>query len=152
MVQFPLYNRSSYGTGTSRQRQSVEQSSDFIANYNGDSMIPCIISAERSSIFRQAKENTPRAGLSAMARQVALLLLTIHGYEIPTQAVSNDFYRHALELDLLGKRECSEAVLSAMGGIKKAHFSAIKALLRLSDEASVLADRDDVTCKETNKC
>jgi ParB family transcriptional regulator, chromosome partitioning protein len=61
--------------------------SDSIANYNGDGMIPCIIiPAERSSVFRQAKENTARAGLSAiaMARQVALLLLAIHGYEIPT--------------------------------------------------------------------
>ncbi len=120
---------------------------DFIANYIGDGMIPCIIiPAERSSIFRQAKENTSRAGLSAiaMARQAALLLLTIHGYEIPSQAVSNDFYRQALELDLRGKREYTEAVLSAMGGIKKAHFSAIKALLRLSDEASELADRHSI--------
>jgi hypothetical protein len=117
---------------------------DFIANYGGDGMIPCIIiPTERSSVFRQAKENTARAGLSviAMARQAALLLLTIHGYEIPSQAVSNDFYRQALELDLRGKREYTEAILSAMGGIKKAHFSEIKALLKLSDEAIELADR-----------
>jgi ParB family transcriptional regulator, chromosome partitioning protein len=117
---------------------------DFIANYSGDGMIPCIIiPTERSSVFRQAKENTARAGLSAiaMARQAALLLLTVHGYEIPSQAVSNDFYRQALELDLRGKREYTEAILSAMGGIKKAHFSEIKALLKLSDEAIELADR-----------
>jgi hypothetical protein len=120
---------------------------DFIANYTGDGMIPCIIiPAERSSVFRQAKENTARAGLSAiaMARQAALLLLTIHGYEIPSQAVSNDFYRQALELDLKGKREHTEAILSAMGGVKKGYFSYIKNLLRLSDEAIELADRHHI--------
>jgi hypothetical protein len=120
---------------------------DFISGYNSDGMIPCIIiPTERSSVFRQAKENTARSGLSAiaMARQAALLLLTVHGYEIPATAVPNDFYRQALELDLRGKREYTEAVLSAMGGIKKGHFSAIKALLRLSDEASELADRHNI--------
>jgi len=120
---------------------------DFIPSYDGDGMIPCIIiPAERSSVFRQAKENTARSGLSAiaMARQAALLLLTVHGYQIPDAAVPNDFYRQALELDLRGKREYTEAVLSAMGGIKKTHFSAIKSLLRLSDEAMELADRHNI--------
>jgi hypothetical protein len=120
---------------------------DFIPSYSGDGMIPCIIiPSEGSSVFRQAKENTARAGLSAIAmtRQAALLLLTVHGYEIPDAVVSNDFYRQALELDLRGKREYTEAVLSAMGGIKKAHFSEIKALLRLSDEALELADRHNI--------
>jgi hypothetical protein len=120
---------------------------DFIPNYNGDGMIPCIIvPSERSSIFRQAKENTTRSGLTAiaMARQAALLLLTAHGYEIPAYAVGADFYRQALELDLRGKREYTDAILSAMGGIKKGHFSEIKALLRLSDEALELADRHDI--------
>jgi len=65
----------------------------------------------------------------------------VHGYEIPNEAVSNDFYRQALELDLRGKREHTEAILSAMGGIKKGYFSYIKNLLRLSDEALELADR-----------
>jgi hypothetical protein len=117
---------------------------DFIAGYNSDGMIPCIIiPAERSSVFRQAKENTARSGLSAiaMARQAALLLLTVHGYEVPSHAVTNDFYRQALELDLRSKREYTEAVLSAMGGIKRGQFSYIKGLLRLSDEALELADR-----------
>ena len=85
-------------------------------------MIPCIIIPEqRSSIFRQAKENTARSGLSAvaLARQAALLLLTVHGYEIPAYPVNNDFYRQALELDLRGKREYTDAMLSAMGGIEK---------------------------------
>lgn len=120
---------------------------DFIAGYNTDGMIPCIIiPVERSSIFRQAKENTARSGLSAiaMARQAALLLLTVHGNEIPSYAVSNDFYRQALDLDLRGKREHTEAVLSAMGGIKKTQFSLIKSLLRLSDEALELADRHNI--------
>jgi hypothetical protein len=117
---------------------------DFIPNYSGDGMIPCIvIPADRSSVFRQAKENTARSGLSAiaMARQAALLLLTVHGYEIPNSAVPNDFYRQALELDLRGKREYTDAILSAMGGIKRAQFSLIKSLLHLSDEAIELADR-----------
>jgi ParB-like chromosome segregation protein Spo0J len=117
---------------------------DFIAGYNSDGMIPCIIiPTERSSVFRQAKENTARSGLSAiaMARQSALLVLTVHGYEIPSHAVSNDFYRQALELDLRGKREHTEAILSAMGGVNKSQFSRYKSLLQLADEALELADR-----------
>jgi hypothetical protein len=117
---------------------------DFIPNYTGDGMIPCIvIPTERTSVFRQAKENTARSGLSAiaMARQAALLLLTVHSFDIPGEAVSNDFYRQALELDLRGKREYSDIILSAMGGIAKSQFSRIKALLQLSDEALELADR-----------
>ena len=124
---------------------------DFIPNADTDGMIPCIIiPSEKSSIFRQAKENTARSGLSAiaMARQAALLLLTVHSYEIPSYAVNNDFYRLALDLDLRGKREYTEAILSAMGGIKKSHFSEIKALLKLSDEAIELADRHGIEAKK----
>lgn len=120
---------------------------DFISGYESDGMIPCIIIPhESASAFRQAKENTARSGLSAiaMARQAALLLLYVHGYEMPTGPVPVDFYRQALELDMRGKREYTEAILSAMGGIKKTHFSAIKALLRLSDEAMEIADRYDI--------
>ncbi|MBK8021858.1 MAG: ParB N-terminal domain-containing protein [Chloroflexi bacterium] len=115
---------------------------DFIPQYSGDGMIPCIvIPANQSSIFRQAKENTARAGLTAvaMARQAALLLLTVHGYEIPAYAVGHDFYRQALELDLRSRREYTDVILSAMGGIKRAQFSLVKSLLRLSDEALELA-------------
>jgi hypothetical protein len=124
---------------------------DFVAGYTGDGMIPCIIiPANRSSVFRQAKENTARSGLTAvaLARQAALLLLTVHGYEIPAYAVSNDFYRQALDLDLRAKREYTDMILSAMGSIKKGHFSAIKGLLRLSDEALELADRYDIEEKK----
>ena len=124
---------------------------DFIPNSNTDGMIPCIvIPSEKSSVFRQAKENTARSGLSAiaMARQAALLLLTVHSYEIPSYAVNNDFYRLALDLDLRGKREYTEAILSAMGGIKRAQFSLIKSLLRLSDEAIELADRHAIEEKK----
>ena len=120
---------------------------DFIPGHESDGMIPCIvIPAESSSAFRQAKENTARSGLSAiaMARQAALLLLYVHGYPMPDGPVPADFYRQALDLDLRGKREYTEVVLSAMGGIKKSHFSAIKALLRLSDEAMEIADRHGV--------
>jgi hypothetical protein len=124
---------------------------DFIPGYDGDGMIPCIIiPAERSSVFRQAKENTARSGLSAiaMARQAALLLLTVHGYQIPDAAVPNDFYRQALELDLRGKREYTDAILSAMGGIDKRRLHQYKNLLRLADEAMELADRHDIDEKK----
>jgi len=117
---------------------------DFIPNYTGDGTIPCIIiPANRSSVFRQAKENTARSGLTAvaLARQAALLLLTVHRYEIPAYAVGNDFFRQALGLDLKSKREYTDAILSAMGGIDRTQFSRFKALLKLSDEALELADR-----------
>ncbi len=81
---------------------------DFIPDSNSDGTIPCIVvPAKTASVFRQAKENTSRSGLTAiaMARQAALLLLSVHGYEIPDYPVDNDFYRQALELDLRGKRE-----------------------------------------------
>jgi hypothetical protein len=112
---------------------------DFISGYDNDGMIDCIvILAERASAFCLAKENTARTGLTAitMARQAALLLLTVHGYAIPNHAVTNDFYRQALELDLRGKRKHKDAILSAMGGISRVHFSRFKALLRLADEAT----------------
>jgi hypothetical protein len=120
---------------------------DFIPNYTGDGMIPCIIIPERqSSVFRQAKENTARSGLTAvaLARQAALLLLTVHGYEIPAYAVDNNFYRQALNLDLRAKREYTDATLSAMGRIGRMQFSRLKALLKLSDEALELADRHNL--------
>jgi hypothetical protein len=80
----------------------------------------------------------------AMARQAALLLLAVHGYEIPDYPVSNGFYRQALELDLRDKREYTDVILSAMGGIDKRRFGQYKWLLALSDEALELADRHNV--------
>lgn len=79
-----------------------------------------------------------------MARQAALLLLTVHSHEIPLHAVNNDFYRQALELDLRGKREYTDVILSAMGGVDKRRFSQFKLLLQLSDEALELADRHNL--------
>ena len=120
---------------------------DFIPGYQGDGMIPCIvIPQEKESPFRQAKENTTRAGLNAvaMARQIALLLLYVHGYEMPLGPVSMDFYRQALELDLRGKREYTEVVYSALGGISKRQLSGYKSLLRLCDEAIEIADRHNI--------
>ncbi len=120
---------------------------DFVHGFSGDGMVPCIVIPEqKSSVFRQAKENTVRAGLTAvaMARQAALLLLTVHGYEIPAYPVGNDFYRQALSLDLRAKREYTDAILSAMGGIKRGYFSYLKNLLNLSDEALELADRHGI--------
>ncbi len=120
---------------------------DFFHGYDSDGMIDSIVvPAEKSSVFRQAKENTARKGLTAiaMARQAALLLLTVHGYEIPVHAVNNEFYRQALDLDLRGKREYTDAIMSAMGSISRARFSRYKSLLKLSDEAQDLADRHDI--------
>ena len=120
---------------------------DFIPGYSGDGMIPCIIvPVEQSSVFRQAKENTARSGLSAiaMARQAALLLLAVHGYEIPGGLVPAGFYRQALDLDLRGKREHTAEILSAMGGIDRSQFSRYKLLLRLCDEAFEMADRHSI--------
>ncbi len=120
---------------------------DFIPGYTGDGMLPCIIiPAQQASPFRQAKENTARSGLTAvaMARQAALLLLTVHGYEIPYAAVTNDFYRQALELDLRSRQEFTGDILSAMGGISRMHLSRYKALLKLSDEAMDMADRYNI--------
>ncbi|MBK9746610.1 MAG: ParB N-terminal domain-containing protein [Chloroflexi bacterium] len=117
---------------------------DFIPGYTGDGMIPCIIvPTQKTSVFRQAKENTSRTGLTAiaMARQSALLLLAVHGYEIPAYAVTNDFYRQAKNLRL--PREYAQLVYSAMG-VKKGYFSYFKNLLDLSDEAMELADRYDL--------
>ncbi len=75
----------------------------------------------------------------------ALLLLTVHGYEIPATAVTNDFYRQALDLDL---RNYSSEVLVAMGGIGRMHFCRYKALLKLSDDAIELADRCNIDGKK----
>jgi hypothetical protein len=115
---------------------------DFLPGYEGDGMIDCIVvPADRSSVFRQAKENTARKGLSAiaMARQAALLLLTVNSYEIPNYAVTNEFYRQALELRI--PRGAGEAIYSAMGGIDKRRFGQFKDLLKLCDDAIELADR-----------
>ena len=120
---------------------------DFISGYQGDGMIPCIIiPQEKESPFRQAKENTTRSGLNAvaMARQIALLLLYVHGYEMPSGPVGMDFYRQALDLTLRGKREYTEAVYSALGGMSRTQFSLHKSLLNLSNEALEMADRHDV--------
>jgi len=118
---------------------------DFLPGYEADGMIDCIVvPADRSTVFRQAKENTARKGLSAiaMARQAALLLLTVNGFDIPDFAVDNDFYRQALELRI--PRGGAEAIYNAMGGIDKVYFSYIKNLLKLSDEALEFADRHNI--------
>ncbi len=120
---------------------------DFVHASASDGMVPCIVIPEqKSSVFRQARENTARAGLSAiaMARQAALLLLTVHGYEIPAYPVGNDYYRQALTLDFKSRQEHTDTVLAAMGGINRRHFSRYKMLLNLSDEALELADRHNL--------
>jgi len=116
---------------------------EFLPGYAGDGTIPCvIIKGDKVSAFRQARENTARAGLSAiaMARQAALLLMAVHSVPKPDYAVSNDFYRQALALDLRDKRNYTDDILTAMGGISRSYFSRLKRLLALSDEALELAD------------
>ena len=112
---------------------------EFIPGYQGDSTVPCIILPPgEASVFRQAKENTSRAGLNAigMARQAALLLLAVHDIHPPLGAVSYDFYRQALDLDLRSKREYSTDILSAMGGISRSR------LIEKFDQRRTLALRD----------
>jgi hypothetical protein len=120
---------------------------DFFTGYEGDGTIPCIIiPSGKASVFRQARENTARSGLSAiaLARQAALLILAVHGVPKPVGAVDNDYYRQALELDLRDKREFTTDILAAMGGVTRSYLSRIKALLALSDEALELADRHHI--------
>jgi len=124
---------------------------EFIPGYGGDGTVPCIIILPNdASVFRQAKENTSRAGLNAigMARQVALLLLAVHGIHPPVGVVSHDFYRQALDFDLRGKREYTSDILSAMGGISRNRLSQYKALLALSDDALEIADRHSLDEKQ----
>ena len=52
-----------------------------------------------------------------------------------------DFYRQAVDLNLRDKREYTEAIYAAMGGMNRIAFSRIKALLNLSNDAFEMADR-----------
>jgi len=120
---------------------------EFIPSYSGDGTVPCIIiPPSDASVFRQAKENTSRAGLNAigMARQAALLLLAVHDIHPPYGSISHDFYRQALELDLRSKREYTSDIMAAMGGMSRKRFSQFKLLLALSDEAVELADQHNI--------
>ncbi|MFN8531854.1 MAG: hypothetical protein U0670_24880 [Anaerolineae bacterium] len=119
---------------------------DFIEGYSGDGMVPCIlIPLNKSSVFRQAKENTARSGLTAIAMAGRRRCSCWRCMAMKSAyAVNNDFYRQALNLDLRGKREYTDTILSAMGGIKKGYFSELKALLRFSDEALEIADRHGI--------
>jgi hypothetical protein len=103
---------------------------DFLPGFESDGMIDCLVVApDRASVFRKARENTARKGLSAiaMARQAALLLLTVNGCEIPNYAITNDFYRQALDLRI--PRGAAEPIYAAMGGAGRMRFSQFKALL-----------------------
>jgi hypothetical protein len=128
---------------------------DFFPGYEGDGMLPClIIPSEKASVFRQARENSARTGLTAiaMARQAALLVLAVNGYEIPDQAVTNDFYRQSFELRI--PRGSAAGIYTAMGGMDKRRFSQYKDLLNLSDGAMELADRyglDEATLRHMTR-
>lgn len=108
---------------------------------DGFDQIQCIV-VERGSPWRQAAENTSREELSAMAlaRQAATLLLDLHGirpdYSGP---IPNDWYRQALNYRV--PRGEGEALRAALGGIERAQFSRIQALLRLPDPVWEMADR-----------
>jgi len=108
---------------------------------DGYDQIQCIV-VDNGSPWRQAAENTSREGLSALAlaRQAATLLLDLHGirpdYSGP---IPNDWYRQALDYRV--PRGEGEALRAALGGIERAQFSRIQALLRLPDPVWELADR-----------
>lgn len=108
---------------------------------DGFDQIQCIV-VDNGSPWRQAAENTSREGLSALAlaRQTATLLLDLHGirpdYSGP---IPNDWYRQALDYRV--PRGEGEALRAALGGIERAQFSRIQALLRLPDPVWELADR-----------
>lgn len=117
-----------------------------LPGYDGDGTIPCLNVTGKQSVFRAARENTSRSGLNAIAtaRQIAILLLSIHDVEPPMGPVPNDWYRQALEVDLRGKRDYTSDILSAMGGINKVALSKYKALLNLCDDVMEIADRYNV--------
>ena len=47
---------------------------DFLPGYEGDGTVPCIVvPSGKTSAFRQAKENTARSGLSAIAMALRLI-------------------------------------------------------------------------------
>jgi hypothetical protein len=103
--------------------------------------IQCIV-VEQSSPWRQAAENSSREGLSAMAmaRQLATLLLDLYGI-VPDYArsIPNNWYRQALDYRV--PRGDGANIRAALGGIDRAQFSRIQALLRLPDPVWELADR-----------
>lgn len=108
---------------------------------DGFDQIQCIV-VEHGSPWRQAAENTSREGLSAMAlaRQAATLLLDLHGIRPDYSApIPNDWYRQALNFRV--PRGEGEALRAALGGIERAQFSRIQALLRLPDPVWEMADR-----------
>jgi ParB-like chromosome segregation protein Spo0J len=118
---------------------------DFLPGYRGDGTIPCIIvSPEQASVFRQAKENTARSGLNAiaMARQAALLVLTTRDIHPPIGVVPLEYYRQALDKQV-GRGSLGQ-VLTAMGGISNKHFRRYLNLLALPDDAIELADRHNI--------
>lgn len=108
---------------------------------DGYDQIQCIV-VERASPWRQAAENTSREGLSAMAlaRQLATLLLDLYGIHPPHDGpVPNDWYRQVLDYRV--PRGEGANLRAALGGIERAQFSRIQALLRLPDPVWELADR-----------
>lgn len=103
--------------------------------------IQCLV-VDKASPWRQAAENTSREGLSAMAmaRQLATLLLDLHGITPDySRPIPNDWYRQALNFRV--PRGEGSNVRAALGGIERAQFSRIGALLRLPDPVWELADR-----------
>jgi ParB-like chromosome segregation protein Spo0J len=103
--------------------------------------IQCLV-VDQASPWRQAAENTSREGLSAMAmaRQLATLLLDLYGITPDySRSIPNDWYRQALNYRV--PRGEGSNVRAALGGIERAQFSRIGALLRLPDQVWELADR-----------
>ena len=90
---------------------------DFLPNYTVTApciIIPAITLGLSSSQREHSALGANGGGASATGGTAAAHRC---GYEIPAYSVENDF-RQALDLDLRGKRY-TDAVLSAMGGIKR---------------------------------
>ncbi|MEL6403349.1 MAG: ParB N-terminal domain-containing protein [Chloroflexota bacterium] len=103
-------------------------------------VIPCrVISDDTTVVWQQAVENTARADLNAVATacQLAILLFEANEHTIPEGLISYDFYRKAFNLDLRSHhaQQYKKRIYSAMGGIKRARFSQIKSLLKLTPSA-----------------
>jgi hypothetical protein len=108
---------------------------------DGYDQMQCIV-VDGASPWRQAAENTSREGLSAiaLARQLATLLLDLYDIHPDySKTIPNDWYRQALDYRV--PRGYGAALRAALGGIERAQFSRLQALLRLPDAVWNLADR-----------
>jgi len=109
-------------------------------------------------VWRQASENNARDNLNAIsrARQLALLLMDIHGWEnfVPFDEFDNeqDFYAQVSDgTQWRVPRGQGERLLNAMGLSDASQIRQYRALLRLSPELWQVGDEKDLTEGELRK-